>query len=53
MKDKLKEYLRVLRITQKPDTEEFMVGSKITGIGILVIGAIGFIVYLIATLLRA
>lgn len=53
MKAKLKEYARVLRITTKPDKEEFLTGAQITGLGILLIGFIGFIIYTIATLLRA
>ena len=48
IRQKLEEYLRVLKITRKPDKEEYSVSAKITGIGILLIGAIGFLIYLIA-----
>ncbi|MDY6777343.1 MAG: protein translocase SEC61 complex subunit gamma [Candidatus Nanohaloarchaea archaeon] len=50
IKSKLKEYRRVLKITKKPDREEFMMSAKVTGLGILLIGLIGFIIYLIGTL---
>jgi protein transport protein SEC61 subunit gamma-like protein len=53
IKNKLKEYARVLRITTKPGKEEFLTTSQITGLGILIIGLIGFIIYTAATLLRA
>ncbi len=44
---RLKSFLiqtkRVLQVTRKPTAEEFKMISKITGLGIAVIGAIGFI----------
>jgi protein transport protein SEC61 subunit gamma-like protein len=43
----LKECKRVLSITKKPDKEEYLSIVKITGIGILAIGLIGFIINLI------
>lgn len=48
IKAKFEKYVRVLKITKKPDIDEFSASLKITGIGILIIGAIGFIVYLVA-----
>ena len=47
LRQKLEEYARVLKITRKPDGQELSVSAKITGIGILLIGAIGFAIYLI------
>lgn len=35
---------RVLKITKKPDKQEFQDLVKITGLGLLVIGLMGFIV---------
>ena len=35
---------RVFKVTRKPSKEEFLVISKVTGIGILIIGAIGFLI---------
>ena len=38
-----KESRRVLRVTKKPSGEEFKTLLKVTGLGMLVIGFIGFI----------
>ena len=40
------KYGRVLKMARKPTTEEYEKTCKITGLGILVIGAIGFVVYI-------
>lgn len=48
LRKKLNEYLRVLRIAQKPDREEFEMSAKVTGAGMLIIGLMGFIFYLLA-----
>ena len=44
---KLKTFLlesrRVLSVTRKPSKEEFLTTVKVTGIGIIVIGLIGFL----------
>ncbi|MEK6863578.1 MAG: protein translocase SEC61 complex subunit gamma [Nanoarchaeota archaeon] len=42
----IKETLRVLRITKKPNKEEYKSIVKITALGIAVIGLIGFIIFL-------
>ena len=39
-----KECLRVFRITKKPSKDEFKIIVKVSGIGILVIGFIGFVI---------
>ncbi len=49
---KFSEWMRVLKITRKPDREEFEMSAKVTGAGILLIGAIGFSIYFVATMLR-
>lgn len=38
------ECLRVLKVTKKPDATEFKTIVKVSGLGILIIGLIGFIV---------
>ncbi|PIN74175.1 protein translocase SEC61 complex subunit gamma [Candidatus Woesearchaeota archaeon CG10_big_fil_rev_8_21_14_0_10_45_16] len=43
----LKETKRVLHITKKPNRTEFLSLSKITGLGVAIIGAIGFVIFLI------
>ncbi len=45
------EYLRVLKLTRKPSREEFSVIAKVAGAGILLIGFIGFIIYLLITVM--
>ncbi len=47
----LKETHRVLRITKKPNKEEFKTTVKVTGLGAALIGALGFIIFLIKQLL--
>lgn len=44
LKNYLKECMRVLRITKKPDKEEFKVIVKMSALGSLVLGLIGFII---------
>jgi protein transport protein SEC61 subunit gamma-like protein len=44
--EKLREYRRVLKISEKPDREEFEMSAKVTGAGIIIIGFIGFIFYM-------
>lgn len=43
--------MRVMKVTRKPTTFEFKTIAKITGLGITVIGAIGFILQVIKALL--
>ncbi len=55
MIQKLKTFIaeckRVLMVTKKPDREEYNTTIKVAGLGILVIGAIGFILYLLRQML--
>ncbi|MCI6774215.1 MAG: protein translocase SEC61 complex subunit gamma [Methanobrevibacter boviskoreani] len=46
-----KEAKRVLRVARKPDGEEYTNFAKVTGIGIILIGLIGFIIVLIGQLI--
>ena len=45
-----KECKRVLRVSKKPDREEYFNFSKVTALGIIIIGVIGFAVILISQL---
>jgi protein transport protein SEC61 subunit gamma and related proteins len=45
-----RECVRVFKITKKPTKDEFKTISKVAGIGILIIGLIGFIVHVVKTL---
>lgn len=47
----MKQYVRILKLTRKPSNEEFLTISKVAGAGILIIGVIGFFIYLIMVLL--
>ena len=42
----LNECVRVLRITKKPDNKEFKTVVKVSGLGIIAIGLIGFFIML-------
>ena len=44
IKSKLLEYKRVLKITKKPDMEEYKMIVKVTGLGMAVIGFVGFLI---------
>lgn len=46
-----KDCKRVLKVSRKPDGEEYVQFSKITALGIVVIGAIGFVIVLISQLI--
>ncbi len=43
----IKQYIRILQLTRKPSMDEFMTISKVAGAGIILIGIIGFIIYLV------
>ncbi len=46
---KLSEYTRILKLARKPTREEFIMIAKVAGAGILLIGAVGFLIYLVLT----
>ena len=41
---------RVLKMARKPTNEEYEKTAKITGLGIVLIGALGFVIYIIREL---
>ncbi|MCQ2976930.1 MAG: protein translocase SEC61 complex subunit gamma [archaeon] len=45
-KDFGKQCKRVLKVAKKPDTKEFLDFSKVTALGIVIIGVIGFVITL-------
>ncbi len=47
----IKETARVLRITKKPDREEYKGLVKVTALGIALLGALGFVVFLLKQVL--
>lgn len=46
------ECKRVLRVTKKPGSDEYKIIVKVSGIGMIIIGAIGFFIYIIGDLIR-
>ncbi|MCA9477916.1 MAG: protein translocase SEC61 complex subunit gamma [Nanoarchaeota archaeon] len=46
------ECVRVFRITKKPTKEEYKAIVKVSGLGILLIGFIGFIIHVIDQLIK-
>ncbi|MEM4282687.1 MAG: protein translocase SEC61 complex subunit gamma [Candidatus Woesearchaeota archaeon] len=51
LKEFSKECGRVLRVTKKPDSDEYKLVVKIAGIGILIIGFVGFLIHFLKELL--
>ena len=46
-----RECWRVLKITKKPNKEEYKTIVKVSGLGILIIGMLGFIIQMLKQLL--
>lgn len=44
------ECVRVVRVTKKPDKQTFLTTVKVSAMGMAIIGAVGFLLSLIATL---
>ncbi|MBI2572793.1 protein translocase SEC61 complex subunit gamma [Candidatus Woesearchaeota archaeon] len=47
----IKETLRVIHITKKPNRTEYISLVKVTGLGIAIIGLIGFVLHILKQLL--
>lgn len=47
----IKDSKRVLKVSRKPDSKEYIEMAKVTSIGVLIIGAVGFVVVLIGQLI--
>lgn len=52
IKETIGDYIRVLRIAKKPTKDEYKLMIKVTGIGMLIIGFIGFIIQMIKQLIE-
>ena len=46
----INECVRVLRVTKKPDKTEFITIVKASGLGILIIGLLGFVIQMVRVL---
>lgn len=51
MKDLISQFKRVVKVARKPDRSEYLDVAKVTGIGILIIGVVGFVIMMISVLL--
>ena len=51
-KNFLMECKRVLIVTKKPDKAEFLTVFRVSGLGILLIGVIGFIIQMVVMVLK-
>ena len=47
IKEFIEQCKRVLLVSSKPDKEEYSLSTKITGLGLVIIGIIGFIVFVL------
>jgi len=52
LKNFLKNCVRVLKVTRKPSKEEYFTSVKITGLGIVLIGLIGFVIFIVFHFLK-
>ena len=52
LKSFIMECKRVLIVTKKPSKEEFKAVVKVSGIGMIIIGLIGFVIFIIGDMLR-
>ena len=46
-----RECVRVLKVTKKPDKTEFKAIVKASGLGMMIIGSIGFLIHMLKVLL--
>ncbi|MFP4523252.1 MAG: protein translocase SEC61 complex subunit gamma [Candidatus Nanoarchaeia archaeon] len=52
LKSFYKECVRVFKITKKPTKTEYKAIMKIAGLGILIIGFMGFVIYILDFLIK-
>ena len=51
IKETFQNYVRILSISKKPDRYEYLETLRICGIGVTLVGGIGFIFYFISALI--
>ena len=47
----VKDSKRVLKVARKPGKEEYLELAKVTSIGVVIIGVIGFVIFLLGSLI--
>ena len=50
IKERLENYRRVLAVSRKPSMEDYKLTAKISAVGMLAVGMVGFVVYLLSVL---
>ncbi len=51
LSDNLKEYINLLKMTKKPDREEFITTTKVAVAVMMIVGFIGFLIYILLSIL--
>lgn len=51
IREALEEWSRVVKLSRKPKRYEFITIAKVTGLGILIVGLIGFMIRMIIQIL--
>ena len=44
---RIRDYRRILIVARKPTKDEFFTAAKVSSIGILIVGALGFLIFLL------
>ena len=47
----IKDSKRVLKVSRKPDSQEYLELAKISALGVIVVGVIGFVIVLLGSLI--
>ena len=47
----IKDSKRVLKVSRKPDRQEYLDLAKVTSIGVVIVGVIGFVIFLLGSLI--
>ena len=47
----IKDSKRVLKVSKKPDKQEYFELAKVTSLGVVIVGVIGFVVFLLGALI--
>ncbi|HID42334.1 MAG TPA: protein translocase SEC61 complex subunit gamma [Archaeoglobaceae archaeon] len=48
---KIREYIKLLKMARKPDSEEFFTTTKVAMAVMVIIGLVGFVIYLLMNVL--
>jgi len=51
IENKIREYIKLLKMARKPDSEEFFTTTKVAMAVMVIIGLVGFVIYLLMNVL--